>query len=161
MRVLRIVSDTVVDGPGLRTSVYFAGCSHYCPGCHNPESWNFNQGVEYSPKELVEKLESIGNRKVTFTGGDPLTQIDKLDDISETLRELKSKGYNIWLYTGFTFEHLNPEYSNIYKYVDVLVDGPFIMSMKEENLLYRGSSNQRLVNVQESLKQNKIIEYKE
>lgn len=161
MKVLRIVPDTVVDGPGLRTSVYFAGCSHHCPGCHNPESWDFDQGTEYSPKELIEKLESIGNKKVTFTGGDPLTQADKLDDISETLRELKSNGYNIWLYTGFIFEHLNPKYSSIYRYVDVLVDGPFIMSMKEGNLLYRGSSNQRLIDVQESLKQNKIIEYKE
>ena len=74
MRILKIVPDTVVDGPGLRTSIYFAGCKVHCTGCHNPESWDLNGGDEYFPSEIIEKIEEYGNKRVTLTGGNPLDQ---------------------------------------------------------------------------------------
>ncbi len=168
MRILKLVSDTVVDGPGLRTSIYFAGCKHHCKGCHNPESWGFNQGYLYSPDELYDKLLKTGNTKVTLTGGDPILQ--NIKDLHRFLWLLKNglplreekPVYDVWLYTGYTWEELihSPRNKHLLQYIDVIVDGRFKEELKDSSLQFRGSSNQRLIDVQESLKQNKIILYK-
>ena len=144
LRYLRIIQDTAADGPGLRTSVYLAGCSHHCPGCHNPQSWNFMGGIGIEVKDLVKKIEAIGNRKVTITGGDPF---DRSPELLDLLESLKQKGFNIWVYTGYVLEELQ-QGGSIEKlcldYIDGLVDGPFIQELRDPNLKFRGSSNQKI-----------------
>ena len=145
LRVLKIYPDTAADGPGNRTSIYFAGCEHKCKGCHNPESWKFDQGDKYEPEELARKVLSYGNKKITLSGGDPLYQNDLIPFL-KALRNLEPN-INVWCYTGFyveelTFKSLFPILSYL---VDVFVDGPFIEELKDTSLLFRGSSNQRII----------------
>lgn len=145
LKVLRIYPDTAADGPGNRTSIYFAGCRHKCKGCHNPESWNFDQGDEYEPEELAKKALSYGNKKITLSGGDPLYQKDLIGFL-KCLRNLEPS-VNVWCYTGFcvedlTFRSLFPVLACL---VDVFVDGPFVESLKDTSLQFRGSSNQKIV----------------
>lgn len=155
LRVLDIVPGTSVDGPGLRTSVYFAGCSHHCPGCHNPESWDFAGGREMSVEEIVEEIERHGFN-VTLSGGDPLYQ---LPGMLELARELTERGYTIWCYTGFLWEEVcrSEEMSAILPYLEVLVDGPFRQELRDISLLFRGSSNQRLIQVQSSTPDKPVL----
>ncbi len=144
MRVLGIVEGTSVDGPGLRTAIYFAGCLHQCPGCHNMQSWDMAGGSEMSVSEIVEAVERVGFSGVTFSGGDPLYQIDELTRLACILKE---QGYDLWCYTGFLWESLvsDDRYSLLLNTVDVLVDGPFVQSLRDTGLVFRGSSNQRLI----------------
>lgn len=148
MRILDIVPGTSVDGPGLRTSIYFAGCSHGCPGCHNPQSWDFAGGNEMSVGEVMAVV--IENDfDVTFTGGDPMYVAGKLIPLAKEIRRI---GKTLWCYSGFTYEALmsDPDACALLEYVDVLVDGPFIESKRDVHLLFRGSSNQRLVDIKKS-----------
>ena len=144
MRVLNIIHGSIVDGEGLRTSIYFAGCKHRCKGCHNPQSWDFNSGVDMSIDEIFEDIKK-NNFNVTYSGGDPLYQ--NLDDLVALSKKIHSLGLDIWLYTGFTFEELlnDSKYKDILENVDVIVDGPFIEEKKDLSLLFRGSSNQRIL----------------
>lgn len=172
MKILKIVPDTVVDGPGLRTSIYFAGCKLHCEGCHNPESWDMNGGEEMYPNEVIRKVEEYGNKRVTLTGGNPLDQ-EHLFHVQVLCEELKKKGYDIWLYSGYRWEHImrliddfmwhprsrNLELLKILDSIDVIVDGAFVQELRDTSLLYRGSSNQRIIDVQQSLKQDKIVLY--
>lgn len=138
--VLKVIPNTVVDGPGLRTSVYLAGCSHHCPGCHNPQSWNIENGTMMEVDDLVEEIESYGNKKVTITGGDPFYQEVPLTYL---LSKLYTKDYNIWVYTGYEFEELRWRSGGL-RYIDGLVDGPFIQELRDTSLRFRGSSNQKI-----------------
>ena len=149
-RVIDIVPGTSVDGPGLRTSIYFAGCAHQCEGCHNPQSWPFHSGHDMSVDDIMKIVEENGFN-VTFSGGDPIYQAEALLPLA---KRLKSQGYNIWCYTGFLFEDLpgNPQASALLPYLDVIVDGPFRMPLRDISLQFRGSSNQRIINVAESLR---------
>ncbi len=99
IKVLDIIAGTAVDGPGLRTSIYFSGCTHQCEGCHNPQSWDFNAGKDMTEEEIIDIVEENGFN-VTFTGGDPMCRAAALVPLA---KELKSRGYNIWCYTGYTF----------------------------------------------------------
>ncbi|MBD5300635.1 MAG: anaerobic ribonucleoside-triphosphate reductase activating protein [Bacteroides sp.] len=148
MRILDIVPGTSVDGPGLRTSIYFAGCSHECPGCHNPQSWDFEGGREMSVDEVMSVVIDNGF-DVTFTGGDPMYVAG---DLLPLAKEIKRIGKTLWCYTGFTYEGLmaDPDARALLGYIDVLVDGPFIESRRDIHLLFRGSSNQRLVDIKKS-----------
>lgn len=146
LRVLDILHGTVVDGPGLRSSIYFAGCKHHCPGCHNPESWNFSGGVEKTVDEIFYEIKENGFN-VTLSGGDPLFQ--DVDELTSLVKKIKSLGLNIWLYTGYTIEKvldLNI-YNELLKYIDVVIEGPFVMEKRDTSLFYRGSSNQRIVKI--------------
>ncbi|MDE5568198.1 MAG: anaerobic ribonucleoside-triphosphate reductase activating protein [Muribaculaceae bacterium] len=143
LRVVDIVDGTSVDGPGLRTSIYFAGCDHRCPGCHNPSTWDFNAGRDMTVDELMLRI--IDNEfNVTFSGGDPLYQLEPLTALA---RAVKASGKTIWCYTGFIYEDLlaAPRYAEILSLIDVLVDGPFILALRDTDLLFRGSSNQRII----------------
>ena len=144
MRVLRIVEGTIVDGPGLRTSIYFAGCPHRCAGCHNPESWDPDGGREMSLDEIMAVIEENGFN-VTFSGGDPLLQID--GGLIELARRIRGSGKTLWLYTGYTIEQIraSESLSRILDVVDVIVDGPFIESERDLSLRFRGSRNQRII----------------
>ena len=149
LRVIDIVGGTSVDGPGLRTSVYFAGCNHHCPGCHNPQSWDFEGGEAMSVLRIKEIIYYC-DFNVTFSGGDPLMQ--PVDEMVELARLLKADGRTIWCYTGYSYEYVasRPEYEELLACIDVLVDGPFIESLRDISLRFRGSSNQRLVDVARS-----------
>ena len=144
MRVLNIISGTIVDGEGLRTSIYFAGCKHHCKGCHNPESWDFNGGKDMTIDEIFKVIEN-NKFNVTYSGGDPLFQ--NLDDLVILSKKIHNIGLNIWLYTGFTIEELKKDskYNEILDNIDVIVDGPFIEEKKDLTLKFRGSSNQRII----------------
>lgn len=152
LQVLDIVMDTVVDGPGLRASIYLAGCYHKCPGCHNPQSWDMNGGKEMEVDEIVEILKQSGHTKFTITGGDPFYQPVGLLELVVRIRK-EIPGSNIWCYTGFLFEDLldREEMVLILKNIDVLVDGPFIQELRDETLMYRGSSNQRVLEIPKDL----------
>lgn len=152
LQVLDIVMDTVVDGPGLRASIYLAGCYHKCPGCHNPQSWDMNGGKEMEIDEIVEILKQSGHTKFTITGGDPFYQPMGLLELVVQIRK-EIPGSNIWCYTGFLFEDLldREEMVLILKNIDVLVDGPFIQELRDETLMYRGSSNQRVLEIPKDL----------
>lgn len=149
LRVIDIVGGTSVDGPGLRTSVYFAGCNHHCPGCHNPQSWDFEGGEAMSVLRIKEIIDDC-DFNVTFSGGDPLMQ--PVDEMVELARLLKADGRTIWCYTGSSYEYVasRPEYKELLACIDVLVDGPFVESLRDISLRFRGSSNQRLVDVARS-----------
>ena len=158
LRVVDIVEGTSVDGPGLRTSVYFAGCEHHCPGCHNPTTWPHDAGHDMTIDEIV-KVVDYNNFDVTFSGGDPMYQAEALLPLA---RKLKLDGRNIWCYTGFTFEELkaHPEMCRLLDYIDVLVDGPFIESRRNTGLLFCGSDNQRLIDVRRTKENGKISLWK-
>lgn len=145
LRVLRVVDGTSVDGPGLRTAVYLAGCGHHCPGCHNPSSWDFDGGEEMSVESVMARIVD-NDFDVTLTGGDPLYQ---LDAVIELVMDVKRLGKTVWCYTGFTYEQIcaNTSMRRLLEWVDVLVDGPFLLERRDTDLLFRGSSNQRLIDV--------------
>lgn len=157
LRVLNIIEGTSVDGPGLRTSVYLAGCQHFCPGCHNPESWDFGGGESRSVEQIMEVIRR--NRfPVTLSGGDPLYQAEKLVPLCQAIQtyfaenpELRKGNDPVWLYTGFRWEDIRDKqpYRDLLQYVDVLVDGPFVENEKPIGpaLRFRGSKNQRFIDL--------------
>jgi len=150
LRVLDIVEDTMVDGPGFRTAIYCAGCRHACPGCHNPQSWQFDQGREMTVDELMRIIMADPYANVTFSGGDPMYQAAAFAELARAIHQQTNK--DIWCYTGFTFESLiQHDQRELLAEVDVLVDGPYVERLRDEELLFRGSSNQRIIDVQASL----------
>lgn len=156
LRIIKIVEGTSVDGPGLRTSIYFAGCAHACPGCHNPQTWDFASG-EDTDMEKVMKTVQYNGFDITFTGGDPFYQAEAIVPLAKAIRDA---GLGIWSYTGFTFEQLiasdDKDMHELLRLTDVLVDGPFVQSLRDTTLLFRGSANQRLIDVPASLASGEI-----
>ncbi len=155
MRVLDIIDGTTVDGPGFRTSIYFAGCCHHCEGCHNPTSWDMAGGREWTVDELMQRI--IDNdMDVTFSGGDPMYQAD---DILPLAKEIRKLGKTIWCYTGFRYEQLfaHPSMNSLLEYMDVLVDGEFILSRRNTKLQFRGSDNQRIIDLSKSSMDNVVL----
>jgi anaerobic ribonucleoside-triphosphate reductase activating protein len=158
LRIMRIVIDTTVDGPGWRTSVYCAGCRHACEGCHNHETWSFDAGHDETVDEIIRQLAATeGN--ITFSGGDPMYQAPAFTELARRIREELHR--TIWCYTGFLYEEVlaDPEMSALLPYLEVLVDGRFEYARRNTDLLFRGSSNQRLVDVQRSLAEGRVVEF--
>ena len=154
-------SDSVVDGFGVRTVVWTQGCSHNCPFCQNPQTHDFEGGALFELEDLFEELKNLEKQDgITLSGGDPLFQIDA---VTELAKFAQSINLNVWCYTGFTYEQIlemgkkNKKYIDFLNYIDVLVDGKFVNELKDFNLLFRGSSNQRLINMKETLKQNRVV----
>ena len=145
IRVLDILHQTMADGPGLRTSIYCAGCKHACKGCHNPQSWDFNGGKEMDVEELLEIVKADDLSDVSFSGGDPFYQVEAFTELARRIKEETSK--TIWCWTGFTLEEIqaSEKLSMLLPYLDVLVDGPFILEQRDTDLLFRGSPNQRII----------------
>lgn len=143
IRVLDIVRGTTVDGPGFRTSIYFAGCHHACPGCHNPQSWDFGGGVEMSLDEIMDIVREE-DFDVTLSGGDPLYHPEAVRELS---RRVVDAGHKVWLYTGFTIEEIeaDPRLTDALEFIETVVDGPYIEVLRDTDLLFRGSSNQRII----------------
>lgn len=145
IRVLDILEETMADGPGLRTAIYCAGCAHHCPGCHNPQSWDFAGGHEMTVDELLAIVRADEFSNVSFSGGDPFYQVEAFTELARRIKE--ETGKTIWCWTGFTYEDIleDPHLSMLLPYIDVLVDGPFIKELRNTDLLFRGSSNQRII----------------
>lgn len=157
LSILNIVHDTTVDGPGFRTAIYGAGCTHRCFGCHNPQSWNIKNGVEYSVDSLLRIIKENEFANVTFSGGDPLMQSEGFTELARRIKAETRK--NIWCYTGYLYEQIvrSHKLSQILPFIDILVDGRFINALRSEDLQFRGSSNQRIIDVQESLNKEQVV----
>ena len=151
IRILSIKYGTSVDGIGLRTSLYCAGCENQCQGCHNPQSWDENGGEEKSVEELFRLIQK-SDMNVTFTGGDPMLHPEGFTTLARMIKENTDK--TIWCYTGYRFEDLihHPQRKALLEWCDVLVDSPFIWTERDLSLPFRGSRNQRIIDVQASLK---------
>lgn len=151
LSILNIVHDTTVDGCGFRTAIYSAGCMHQCKGCHNPHSWNIANGTAYAINELVEIIKQDEFSNVTFSGGDPMMQVDGFRELAKRIKTETNK--SIWCYTGFTYEQIinSDRLSSILPFIDILVDGRFVEALKDDDLQFRGSSNQRIIDVAKSI----------
>ena len=147
----------MVDGPGFRTSIYCAGCRHKCEGCHNPQSWDFEGGHAMSTDDIMRIIEADPYANVTFSGGDPMYQPEGFTELARAIHSRTDK--DIWCYTGFTFETLvnMPRQRALLDQIDVLVDGPFIKSQRDESLVFRGSRNQRIIDVKASMNQGRTV----
>ena len=161
MRIANVVSDSIVDGPGLRFTVFTQGCPHKCPGCHNPQTHDFSGGEELSTDEIIKKLLSNPlTDGITFSGGEPFEQASDCAVIAAAARQ---HGLNVWCYSGYTFEELleksrvDSGVMELLKLTDVLVDGKFILEEKSYNVPWRGSRNQRLIDVKKSLEQQSAV----
>lgn len=152
--------DSIVDGDGIRTVIWTQGCPHNCFGCHNPSTHDFNDGALFDIEEIKEKIDDLVFQDgITFSGGDPMCQVDACLEIA---KYAKTKGLNIWCYTGYTFEQLleigkkKKNYIEFLENIDVLVDGKFMIEFKSLDCKYRGSTNQRLVDVKKSLSSSSV-----
>ncbi len=141
--VMRIVRGTTVDGPGFRTSIYLAGCRHHCPGCHNPSTWDDNAGEVMSLDEILDVVKGEGY-DVTLSGGDPLCHPEATATLAAAIHQL---GFGVWVYTGYTWEEIcaSPALYAAVADVDAIVDGRYVEKLRDPDLLFRGSSNQRIL----------------
>lgn len=146
MKLMNIIHDSVVDGEGLRTVLFFAGCPHRCKGCHNPQSWSEKHGTEVSLAQAFREIESNSLTNVTFSGGEPFAQAKEAYALA---RAVKALGKSLWVYTGYTLDELilrnRTDELELLKQCDMLVDGPFLLEMRDLALRFRGSRNQRLL----------------
>ena len=154
-----ILEDSIVDGPGIRTTFFAQGCPHRCPGCHNPETWDFGCGTQMDEETAVQVVRSNPLcRGVTFSGGEPFAQAEAFAKLA---RLLKEQGYEVASYSGYTFEELihgTPEQKQLLETIDILIDGPFRMEEKTLEVPFRGSRNQRILDVPKSLAANAPVE---
>ena len=143
--IMEVIEETMADGPGLRTSIYCAGCSHRCPGCHNPQSWNMKNGHWVTVDDLLDVIKADEFCNVSFSGGDPFYQAEAFTELARRIKAETSK--TIWCWTGFTYEEIlaNAQMKQMLQYLDVLVDGPFIEAQRDTQLHFRGSANQRII----------------
>ena len=157
LRVINIAEGTSVDGPGLRTSIYFAGCSHHCEGCHNPQSWSPEAGRDMLEDDLLNII-AYNDFPVTFSGGDPFFQAEAVAHLARRIKEEQHR--NIWCFTGYRWEQVvrEPRFRPLLEQIDVLVDSPFILAQRNIQLRFRGSENQRIIDVQTSLSEGKMVD---
>lgn len=161
IRLYGTAPDSIVDGPGLRYSVFAQGCSHHCPGCHNPESQDPNAGVITSIDSIMNEITSNPLiTGVTLSGGEPFEQAGPCLEIAKRCKDLN---LNVWAYSGYTFEDLqgmakdNADIAQLLAIIDVLVDGPFAQKLHSYELKWRGSRNQRLIDMAATRKAGKVV----
>ncbi len=160
-RISGVIQESIVDGPGMRATVFFQGCPHHCEGCHNPQTHDPSGGTEKEVSEILKPiLENIILDGVTLSGGEPFMQAEAALEIAKAAH---SNGLSVWTYTGYTFEQItasaNETWKELLNETDVLVDGRFVKSQKTLDKPFVGSKNQRLVLVSETLQQGKIVEF--
>ena len=172
IKVADIKYETMTDGTGFRTSIYCQGCRHHCKNCHNPQTWDFNSGIEFdlaAKEEIFEQLNKDYISGITFSGGDPLhkNNIDEVLDLCKYIRK-NFPTKTIWIYTGYTWDYIfditntvdvfhNQIREEILKHCDVLVDGKFIKELADVNYHWAGSTNQRVIDVQKSLEKGDAV----
>jgi len=159
MNYHKITKTDVANGSGIRVVLWVSGCEHHCPGCHNPQTWDEKSGKIFDDNTKIELFKALDNpyiAGVTFSGGDPLHP-NNIETVTALAQEIKEKfpEKNIWLYTGYEWEKIK-EYS-IMKCIDVVVEGKFIQTQRNISLKWRGSSNQRVVNVKKSKENNTVV----
>ncbi len=159
IRIFGLADDSIVDGPGIRFTTFVQGCPHHCPGCHNPESHDFSGGTVMDTADIIRKL--TGNPLLdglTLSGGEPMCQPDACLELANAAH---AHHLNVWCYTGFTLDALlrehDPSRMALLRAVDVLVDGRFELANRSLSLLYRGSSNQRLIDIKQTLASGQIV----
>jgi len=162
LRIAGLTKESVVDGPGIRFVVFVQGCPHHCPGCHNPETLDFAGGEEITVDELFVQIRDTRLLQgVTFSGGEPFAQAAALAYLGKKVKEL---GLDIVTYTGYTFEEVldmaekNQEVRDLLEISDLLVDGPYLAEERDLSIAFRGSRNQRIISVAESLKAKQAVE---
>ena len=153
LRINGIIPESVVDGPGIRYTIFTQGCPHHCPGCHNPQTHDFSGGKAADTEQILLEIRADPLlRGVTFSGGEPFCQAGALAELAKTIHGM---GLDVVTYSGYTYEQLlemaktDPETENLLKQTDLLVDGPFLIEERDLNLLFRGSRNQRILNLKE------------
>jgi anaerobic ribonucleoside-triphosphate reductase activating protein len=159
-----MTTDSIVDGEGIRSVIWTQGCTHNCKGCHNPETHSFEAGFLKDVSEVCEEIQKLEFQDgITLSGGDPLFQIEACAEIAKFCQSI---GLNVWCYTGYTTEALlkrmdkEPKLKELLENIDVLVDSPFILSLKSYDVPFRGSSNQRLIDSKKTIKTKKVCLYK-
>ena len=163
LRVAGIQKESIVDGEGYRYAIFTQGCNHQCKGCQNQDTWDFNGGKLYSQSELEEVVKDIESNPmldgITLSGGDPFYQADACAELVEAIKS-KREDITVWAYTGFTWEELikSPEMLNLAKLCDVIVDGRYIENKRKLELEFRGSSNQRLIDVKKTIAAGKVVQ---
>lgn len=166
IRMYGTVEDSIVDGPGLRFSVFVQGCPHHCPGCHNPESWSSEGGYEQTLDSLVQEIKAAKlTQGITLTGGEPFDQARQLAYVVAKLKEYKPT-LSIWAYSGYTYEELLADtheqgVKELLDLCDVLVDGPFQEELNSYELIWKGSSNQRVIDLDKTRSSNEIVLWQE
>ena len=176
IRIAGIIENSIVDGPGIRTAIFTQGCYHRCKGCHNPETWDIEGGIEYRLDDLACTISKIKRvNKLTFTGGDPFLWPSELGKLLQILHDKYNKDYHIITYSGYMFDilfkqykiykklikHVKPDYEYYWTYffehIDLIVDGPFIEDKRTMDLPFRGSSNQKIYDVKQSIMLDKPV----
>ncbi len=157
MRIAGLTQDSIVDGPGFRFTVFVQGCAHHCEGCHNPQTHDPAGGKDMTTEEIIREMRSNPlTDGLTLSGGEPF---DQSEDCLTLVRAARESGLNVWSYSGYLFEQLlaDEKKSQLLKELDVLVDGPFVLSQRSLALAWRGSRNQRVIDVQKSLAAGEVI----
>ena len=159
IRLAGVVRESIVDGPGIRFTVFVQGCPHHCPGCHNPQTHDPEGGYDCAPQRLLEEIDRDPLvRGVTFSGGEPFSQAEPFTELAKLL---KANGYEVASYTGYTFEELlengTPAQKQLLAALDILVDGEFVLAQRNLDLRFRGSENQRILDVPQSLAQGRAV----
>lgn len=156
IRYAHILDDSIVDGPGIRLVIFLQGCKWNCKGCHNPHLFPIEEGIEIDEiqlaKIILKKINSM-HSGITFSGGDPILQHEALLKVTNYLKS-RIPDLNIWTYTGFLYEDIKE--LPILKNIDIIVDGPFVLEKKDISLKFKGSENQRVIDVRKSLQNNKV-----
>lgn len=166
MKMAGFYDESISNGLGWRAVLFVSGCPHNCPGCHNKEAQNFNYGEDFNEEEILERIKENSILKgITISGGEPLCK-ENIPEVLKFIKHVKEikPNFNVWCYSGYTLEELTNRKDNItdecLNQIDVLVDGEFKQDLKEPNLKFRGSSNQRIVDLKSSLKTHQFIEFK-
>ena len=160
LRLAGVIRESIVDGPGLRMTIFTQGCPHNCEGCHNPQTHDFKGGYISHPENILKAIdEDPLLRGVTFSGGEPFMQPEALAQLAE---EIHKRGLDVLTYTGFTFEQIIDSGDDrklaLLKQTDYLIDGKFVLALRSLELHFRGSSNQRIIAVKRSLEEGRAVE---
>ena len=159
IRIAGIIRESIVDGPGIRFVIFCQGCPHGCPGCHNPESHDFNGGYDCSTDRILEEIDKNPLLKgVTFSGGEPMCKAKEFSYLAE---EIKKRGLDLVVFTGYTYEKLieenDPDRMKLLEFTDLLIDGPYLKDQRDLTLRFRGSRNQRIIDISKTEKKGEPV----
>lgn len=159
IRIAGLVPESFVDGDGIRFAIFMQGCQRHCEGCHNPETHSLDGGRLIDTEEIISSIKKNPLLDgITLTGGEPFLQVEAANEVACAAKNL---GFNVWCYTGYTFEELPKDAESLLKNIDVLIDGEYIERLRNLELQFRGSSNQRIIDIKKTREQNKIILWSE